>query len=69
MGIALFVLVVILSLIKWGRGFVANVAVLLGIVSGAVIAAALGLMNLRKSVVQLGSTSCCRFISEYRSFT
>jgi NCS2 family nucleobase:cation symporter-2 len=48
MGIALFVLVVILSLIRWGHGFVANVAVLLGIVAGAVLAAALGLMNFGK---------------------
>ena len=36
LGIALFVLLVILGLIKWGSGFVANVAVLLGIVAGAV---------------------------------
>jgi xanthine permease len=46
--IALFVLMVILSLIKWGYGFIANVAVLLGIVAGAVVAAALGLMNFEK---------------------
>jgi uric acid transporter len=37
MAIAPFVLVAILSLIRWGRGFVANVAVLLGIVAGAVL--------------------------------
>jgi NCS2 family nucleobase:cation symporter-2 len=48
MGIALFVLIVILSLIKWGHGFVANVAVLLGIIAGAVLAAALGLMHFDK---------------------
>jgi uric acid transporter len=48
LGIALFVLVVILSLIKWGQGFVANVAVLLGIVAGAVLAAAIGLMHFEK---------------------
>ena len=42
LGIALFVLLVILGLIKWGKGFVANVAVLLGIVAGAVLAAAAG---------------------------
>ena len=47
-GIALFVLVVILSLIKWGQGFVANVAVLLGIIAGAVVAAAGGLMHFEK---------------------
>ncbi|WP_407520905.1 nucleobase:cation symporter-2 family protein [Methylobacterium oryzisoli] len=44
LGIALFVLLVILALIKRGRGFVANVAVLLGIVAGSVLAALLGLM-------------------------
>ena len=48
LAIALFVLIVILSLIKWGQGFVANVAVLLGIIAGAVVAAALGLMNFDK---------------------
>ena len=48
LGIALFVLVVILSLIKWGQGFLANVAVLLGIVAGAVLAAALGMMHFEK---------------------
>jgi len=39
LGIALFVLLVILGLIKWGSGFVANVAVLLGIVAGTILAA------------------------------
>src|SRR3984885_426378 len=34
LGIALFVLIIILALIKWGKGFIANVAVLLGIVAG-----------------------------------
>jgi len=34
LGIALFVLLVILGLIKWGSGFVANVSVLLGIIAG-----------------------------------
>jgi xanthine permease len=48
LGIALFVLVVILCLIKWGQGFIANVAVLLGIIAGAVVAAALGLMHFEK---------------------
>ena len=48
LGIALFVLVVILCLIRLGKGFVANVAVLLGIVAGAVLAAALGLMHFDK---------------------
>ena len=48
LAIALFVLVTILSLIKWGKGFVANVAVLLGIIVGSVVAAALGLMHFEK---------------------
>ena len=48
LGIALFVLLVILALIKWGTGFVANVAVLLGIVAGAVLASALGMMHFDK---------------------
>jgi uric acid transporter len=48
LGIALFVLVVILALIRWGRGFLANVAVLLGIVAGAILASLLGLMHFDK---------------------
>ena len=48
LGIALFVLLVILALIKWGTGFVANVAVLLGIVAGAALASALGMMHFEK---------------------
>src|SRR6266567_5422495 len=48
LGIALFVLLVILALIKWGTGFVANVAVLLGIIAGAVVAGVFGLMHFEK---------------------
>src|SRR5216683_734006 len=48
LGIALFVLIVILGLIRWGSGFVANVAVLLGIVAGAVLASIVGVMNFAK---------------------
>jgi uric acid transporter len=48
LGIALFVLLVILALIKWGKGFLANVSVLLGIVAGAVLASALGVMHFEK---------------------
>jgi uric acid transporter len=48
LGIALFVLVVILGLIRWGTGFLANVSVLLGIVAGAVLASILGVMNFAK---------------------
>ncbi|MBS7545237.1 nucleobase:cation symporter-2 family protein [Ancylobacter oerskovii] len=50
LGIALFVLLVILALTKWGKGFVANVAVLLGIVAGCVLATLLGVMNFDKVV-------------------
>lgn len=48
LAIAAFVLVVILLLTKYGRGFVANVAVLLGIAVGAVLAALLGRMHFDK---------------------
>src|SRR5436305_1265046 len=48
LGLALLVLLVILALIKWGSGFVANVAVLIGIVTGAVLASALGVMHFEK---------------------
>jgi len=48
LGISLFVLLFILGLIKWGTGFLANVAVLLGIVAGAVLATILGVMHFDK---------------------
>ena len=48
LGIALFVLMVILALIRWGTGFIANVSVLLGIVAGAILATLLGVMNFNK---------------------
>ena len=49
LGIALFVLLVILAPDQMGlQGFVANVAVLLGIVAGGVLAAALGMMHFEK---------------------
>jgi xanthine permease len=50
LGIALFVLLVILGLIKWGSGFIANVSVLLGIIAGAILASALGVMHFEKVV-------------------
>src|SRR5246127_1189536 len=50
LGIALFVLLVILGLIKWGSGFVANVSVLLGIIAGAILASILGVMHFEKVV-------------------
>jgi NCS2 family nucleobase:cation symporter-2 len=48
LGIALFVLIVILCLIRYGQGFVSNVAVLLGIVAGAILATLLGIMTFDK---------------------
>ncbi|OPY98016.1 purine permease [Bradyrhizobium sacchari] len=48
LGISLFVLLFILGLIKWGTGFLANVAVLLGIIAGAVLATILGVMHFDK---------------------
>lgn len=48
LGIALFVLLVILALLKWGSGFISNVAVLLGIIAGAVLATTLGVMHFEK---------------------
>lgn len=48
LGIALFVLLVVLGLIKWGKGFLANVAVLLGIIAGAVVSTFLGIMHFEK---------------------
>ena len=48
MAIAAAVLVFILLLVKYARGFVANISVLLGIVAGCVVAAALGKMTFDK---------------------
>jgi NCS2 family nucleobase:cation symporter-2 len=50
LGIALFVLLIIIGLIKWGPGFVANVSVLLGIIAGAILASVLGVMHFEKVV-------------------
>src|SRR5580693_3714222 len=50
LGIALFVLLIILGLIRWGSGFIANVSVLLGIISGAILASLLGVMHFEKVV-------------------
>ncbi|WP_290686980.1 MULTISPECIES: nucleobase:cation symporter-2 family protein [unclassified Haematobacter] len=46
--IAGFVLLVILALLRWTTGFLRNIAVLLGIVAGCVMASALGLMHFDK---------------------
>jgi len=48
MTIAGLVLAVILGVAKFAKGFVANIAVLIGIVAGGVIAALMGLMNFEK---------------------
>ena len=47
-GIATLVLVSILLIAKYARGFVANISVLLGIVVGGVVSAAVGLMSFEK---------------------
>ncbi len=47
-GIAALVLVSILLIAKYARGFLANVSVLLGIIIGAVVAAAMGIMSFEK---------------------
>ena len=47
-GIAGVVLVAILLISKFAKGFIANISVLLGIVIGAVVATAMGLMNFDK---------------------
>ena len=48
MAIAAFVLVVVLLLVKYAKGFIANISVLLGIVAGCALAIAMGKMNFDK---------------------
>jgi uracil-xanthine permease len=48
LAVAGFVLIVVLLLVKYGRGFVANIAVLLGIIAGCVVAAGMGKMHFDK---------------------
>ena len=48
LGIALFVLIAILLIAKYGKGFLSNIAVLLGIVLGCVVAWLLGEMSFAK---------------------
>jgi len=48
LAIALFVLAAILLIAKFGRGFVANISVLLGIILGGAVAAGLGKMSFEK---------------------
>jgi NCS2 family nucleobase:cation symporter-2 len=48
MAIAVFVLVTIMMIAKYTRGFIANISVLLGIVAGGVLAVLLGKMSFGK---------------------
>ncbi len=48
MAVALFVLVAILLIARFGRGFVANISVLLGIIAGGALATVLGKMHFDK---------------------
>jgi NCS2 family nucleobase:cation symporter-2 len=48
LGIAAIVLLAILLIAKYAKGFVSNISVLLGIIVGAVVAAATGMMNFDK---------------------
>jgi NCS2 family nucleobase:cation symporter-2 len=48
MAIAGFVLVIVLLLVKYTKGFIANISVLLGIVAGCALAIAMGKMNFDK---------------------
>ena len=48
MGISALVLLSILLIAKFAKGFIANISVLLGIVIGAVVAVGMGLMNFDK---------------------
>ena len=50
LGIALFVLAVIMVLVRSFTGFIANVSVLLGIIAGAILATILGVMHFEKVV-------------------
>ena len=50
LAIAGFVLLVVLLLVKYGRGFMSNIAVLLGIVSGSLVAVVAGKMSFEKVV-------------------
>lgn len=50
LGLAFFVLLVILAIIKWTDGFLRNISVLLGIVVGCIIASLMGVMHFEKVV-------------------
>ena len=67
LGIALFVLLIVLGLIKWGSGFIANVSVLLGIIAGAILAACWASCISKRLPQPHGAPSCCRCISAFRN--
>ena len=48
MGLSALVLLSILTVAKWAKGFLANVSVLVGIVIGGLVAVSLGMMNFDK---------------------
>jgi len=48
LGLALFVLLVILAIIRWTDGFLRNISVLLGIVIGCIVASLMGVMHFEK---------------------
>ncbi len=58
MAIAAFVLVMVLLLVKYTKGFIANISVLLGIVAGCALAIGMGKMNFDK--VGQGALVRCR---------
>nr|HMS28119.1 nucleobase:cation symporter-2 family protein [Burkholderiaceae bacterium] len=61
-GIAALVLVSILMISKFFKGFVSNISVLLGIIIGGVVAAAMGMMNFDK----VGSASWFGFVPPFQ---
>ena len=48
LGVAAFVLMAVLLITRYGRGFAANISVLLGMVAGCILASLLGLMHFDK---------------------
>lgn len=48
LSVAAFVLIAVLLITRYGRGFLSNISVLLGMVAGCLLAAALGLMHFDK---------------------
>jgi NCS2 family nucleobase:cation symporter-2 len=61
LAISAFVLIVILALVRFGKGFVANIAVLLGIIVGCGLAALLG----RMTFDNVGRSSWFQFVQPF----